>query len=178
MRRLKNFSILFLSFLMVFSLCETFLSAINISENRDLKVRVYGRVIDYNTNEPIRCAKICILNQSFWVLGTEEIIWPENYRENLLTIAEADSSGTFEILIERSSLLRNPILFAYWDDEATPGIEYVPSYKLLRDINSSEYYLEFILTPGASINLTGNPFFDPNELFFSYEILDDWMRRI
>ncbi|MEM2423175.1 MAG: FtsX-like permease family protein [Candidatus Bathyarchaeia archaeon] len=158
---------------MVFSLCETFLSAINISENRDLKVRVYGRVIDYNTNEPIRCAKICILNQSFWVLGTEEIIWPENYRENLLTIAEADSSGTFEILIERSSLLRNPILFAYWDDEATPGIEYVPSYKLLRDINSSEYYLEFILTPGASINLTGNPFFDPNELFFSYEILDE-----
>lgn len=142
----------------------------------DRTVRVYGRVVDHDTNEPILGAKICMFNQGIWV--RREIIWPEDYGENLIVIAETNSSGLFEIYADRSSLLYDPsrremIFFAYYDDNATLGIDYVPSYRLVYDDGSSEYYLEFSLLPGASVNLTGNPFFSPSEMVFSCEIIGE-----
>ncbi|MBS7654786.1 ABC transporter permease [Candidatus Bathyarchaeota archaeon] len=146
--------------------------------NGDETVRVYGRVIDYNTGEPIPDAKICVVNQGVWIRWVGELIWLENYGENLVVKAETDSLGLFEMHADRASLLYNPsrremIFFAYYDDNATSGVDYVPSYKLIYNDGSPEYYLEFSLLPGASINLTENPFFSPSELIFSCEIMDE-----
>jgi len=153
------------------------------AEDGDQKVRVYGYVIDSETGRPIAGAKICVIHRGLWIRRNMPIIWQENYGENLEVIAETNSSGLFEIYAERTLLLYNPlssemVLFAYYDDNATLGMDYVPSYRLLRNDGSREYYLEFSLLPGASIRLIGDPFFRPDETFFSCEIIGEGISTV
>lgn len=166
-------ALLLASFIILFS------QAVSVcAEDSNQKVRVYGYVVDSETGKPIAGAKICVIHRGLWVRRNMPILWQENYGENLEVIAETNSSGLFEIYADRALLLYNPlssemVIFAYYDDNATLGMDYVPSYRLLHENGSREYYLEFSLLPGASIRLTGDPFFRPDEAFFSCEIVGE-----
>jgi len=145
-------------------------------------VKIYGRVVDFTTGNPLSGAEISVIRRNVWAyrsLGTSdwEIAWEENYWQDSLAVATTNSSGVFETYVDRSSLFygygQEIIFLANFDNISTPGADYVPSFSLIDDNGSSEYNLEFSLLPGATINLTDNPFFFPDELYFLYELLDE-----
>lgn len=85
------------------------------AENEGNKVRVYGFVFDYNSNEPLYGVKITAAEQlSRQQLGEQR------------SIAETNASGFFEGYVEA---LKNYVFFAYYDDPSTPGVDYVPARK-------------------------------------------------
>ncbi|MEM2643397.1 MAG: FtsX-like permease family protein [Candidatus Bathyarchaeia archaeon] len=124
------------------------------------KIRVYGFVVDSSNNRALCGAKIGMISRA-WVGG--------RITEQQIIVAETDSLGFFEIYVDG---FRDYIFFAYYDDTSTPGVDYISAYKsvLVRD---QPQYINFSLFPSASINLTGDPFFSPEENAFLLEVKDE-----
>lgn len=124
------------------------------------KIRVYGFVMDSSNNRTLCGAKIGVIIRT-WVGG--------RISEQQAIIAETNSLGFFEAYVDG---FREYIFFAYYDDNSTIGVDYVPAY-VSASIRDKPYYINFSLLPGASVNLIGDPFFSPDENVFSLEVKDE-----
>ncbi|MEM2888574.1 MAG: ABC transporter permease [Candidatus Bathyarchaeia archaeon] len=145
-------------------------------------VRIYGRVVDFTNSTPLCDVKICVIRRDVWAyqsfsMEDLDLAFGENYEQNLLVIATTNGSGFFDAHVDRSSVLyrytQEMVFLARFDNSLTPGIDYVPSFNVIHNDGSSEFRCDFSLLPGATINLIDNPFFNPSELFFLYELLDE-----
>ncbi|MEM2913612.1 MAG: FtsX-like permease family protein [Candidatus Bathyarchaeia archaeon] len=123
------------------------------------KIRIYGFILDFSSNKTLCGAKIGIIERTGFGGRVNE--WQT-------IIAESDSSGFFEAYVDGS---RDYLLFAYYDDDSTPGVDYVPTHKVVSA--RSTLYINFSLLPGASVNLIGDPLFSFEEGYFSFEVKDE-----
>jgi ABC-type lipoprotein release transport system permease subunit len=96
-------------------------------------IRVFGKVIDNLTQQPIPHAKVI-----FWSI------------EGAPITVEADERGFYRV----ESLPKGfYTIIAYWDDASTPGFDYVPSQ--MRLSLEEEANVTFTLTRGFSIRMEG-----------------------
>ncbi|MEM2146344.1 MAG: ABC transporter permease, partial [Candidatus Jordarchaeaceae archaeon] len=154
---LKTLTLLMILVLLYINLFA-YLTKVTYAETGNNKVKVYGLVFDYYSNNPLCGAKITVAER---ILGQQ--------LGQQMSIAETNASGFFEGYVEA---FKDYVFFAYYDDPLTPGVDYVPAYKGAL-VGGSPQYLSFSLLPGATINATEDPFFLYDEIAFSYEVKDE-----
>jgi ABC-type antimicrobial peptide transport system permease subunit len=161
MKALKTLSFKKIIFSITCLMLQALVLTYQVNSTRALdgqKVKIYGFVLDFSSNKTLCGAKIGIVER----IGTGG-----RMTERQTFIAETNCSGFFEIYLDSP---RDYFLFAYCDDDSTPGADYVPTYKIVS--TGTPQYINFSLLPGASINLTGDPLFSPDEGIFSFEVKD------
>lgn len=124
------------------------------------KTRVYGFVMEFGSNRKLCGAKIGMIARSEVGGRTSE---------QQIIVAETDPYGFFEIYLDGP---QDYTLFAYYNDDSTPGIDYLPAYRIV-SLREEPQYVNFSLLPGASVNLVGDPFFSPDENAFLLEVKDE-----
>ena len=116
------------------------------------QTRVYGHVFDFETKQPLPRALV-----GWFIEDHQEIV------------GETNGTGFFETYVES---FEEYTFFAYYDDNSTPGVDYVPA---LREVTpqGDPTYISFSLLAGASINATEDPLFSFEESYFSCVVVDE-----
>lgn len=143
------------------------------------QIHVYGFVVDYIAGKPLERVKIGVIN---WAVDYRRV--EGSFREfvkydldiDVTFFAETNASGLFETYISRDlpAFSRETVIFlAYYDNETTPGIDYVPSCIVASTRDLLECRLTFSLLPGATIILVDVPLIYPNEEGFLCTLIDE-----
>ncbi|MEM2433274.1 MAG: FtsX-like permease family protein, partial [Candidatus Bathyarchaeia archaeon] len=157
--RVASINVILLIVLLYIWTLTSQLDFVHAEENKKI-IKVYGFVGELGTNKPLDGAKV----------GIVRIIWSDRRAvEQYVILAETNSSGLFEIYLDSPGTYN---FFAYCDYNSTPGVDYIPAYRGV-NIEDKPQQLTFLLIPGASINIIGDPFFSLEEEFFSCKVNDE-----
>lgn len=131
-----------------------------VQAGEDQKVKIYGFVGEFGTNKPLSGAKVGIVKVTWSSRGSIE---------ERIILAETNSSGLFEAYVNEPGTYN---FFAYCDYNSTQGSDYIPEYRKV-NIKDEKQQLIFLLLPGASVNVVGDPFFSHEESSFSCKVNDE-----
>jgi hypothetical protein len=115
-------------------------------------IRLEGFIIEHKTGEPIPSAKLQIYR---WQITWRSLRrWRAGWEK--LPLLVTDENGYFKLNLDADS---EHIIIAYYDDQDTPGFDYLPYVKKLIPSDYENFELNFSLLEGASVKVQGEAFF-------------------